>query len=254
MASCPGSSGAGILALMVYSRYPHLHRDEVVFVADDDLWLGPLSGGRAARITRGESTPRNPRFSPDGKHIAYTATTTGGWDCHLVGPDGGTRRLTWLSARRMQVSGWLDDAHVLLSSDHEGSHRIDASMYRLSLDGELTRLPWGVATSAAVSKSGRVAVATANFRDPSGWKRYRGGMAARLYVSPDGAGDWKRVLPAQQAGLFGPTWVGERLVFTSDLGEGPDVQAQVFSVNSAGKDLRQHTSHTVAEGLSLIHI
>lgn len=231
-----------------YLRFPHLFRDDVVFVADDDLWLGPLQGGRASRITLGEETPRNPRFSPDGSRVAFTATTNGGWDAYVVALDGGTRRLTWLSARRMLVSGWLDAEHVLLSSDHEGRHRIDAAMYSLSLDGELERLPWGLATAGAVHKKGRVAVASVNFRDPSGWKRYRGGMAARLHVSPDGKGDWKRVLPDEEAGLFWPTWVGDRLAFTSDLGQGPAVQAQVWSVNSAGKDLRQHTHHTVDDG------
>jgi tricorn protease len=231
-----------------YLRYPHLSGDSVVFVADDDLWLGALGGGRAARITLGEESPRNPRFSPDGSRVAFTATTNGGWDAYVVALDGGTRRLTWLSARRMLVSGWLDDQHLLLSSDHEGVHRIDASMYSLSLDGELRRMPWGLAAAAAVHRKGRVAVASVNFRDPSGWKRYRGGMAARLWVSADGTTDWKRVLPDERAGLFWPTWVGDRLAFTSDRGEGSDVQAQLWSVNSAGRDLRQHTFHSVDDG------
>ncbi len=231
-----------------YLRFPHLNRDTIVFVADDDLWLGSLEGGRASRITLGEDTPRTPRLSPDGGRVAFTATTNGGWDAYVVDLDGGTRRLTWLSGRPMVVSGWLDADHILLCSQHEGFHRVDSAMYSLSLDGELTRLPWGLATSAAVHKKGRVAVASANFRDPSGWKRYRGGMAARLYLSPDGAGDWKRLLPDVTAGLFWPSWVGERLMFTSDLGDAPDVQAQVWSVNSSGKDLRQHTHHTAEDG------
>ncbi|MCG6567185.1 S41 family peptidase [Tessaracoccus sp. ZS01] len=230
-----------------YRRFPHLHQDEVVFVADDDLWLGPLSGGRAARITVAEGTPRSPRFSPDGSKVAYAATTHGRWDAYVVDLDGGTRRLTWLGTRRLVISGWLDDQHVLLSSDHEGLHRVDTYMYSLSLDGELTRLPWGGATSATVHSSGRVAVASINHRDPSGWKRYRGGMAARLHIG-DGQGDWIRVLPEIEAGLHHPTWVGDRLVFTSDLGDAPDVQAQVWSVDLNGMDLRNHTSHTAEEG------
>ncbi|MDO5676784.1 MAG: S41 family peptidase [Propionibacteriaceae bacterium] len=231
-----------------YRRFPHIHRDQVVFVADDDLWLGPLEGGRAARITVSESIPRMPRFSPDGTKVAFTATTNGRWDAYVVDLDGGTRRLTWLGTRRLLISGWLDKEHILLCSDHEGIHRIDTYMYSLSLDGELKRLPWGGATSAAVHGSGKVAVATINHRDPSGWKRYRGGMAARLYISPDGASEWTRVLPEVTAGLHNPTWVGSRLVFTSDLGDAPDVQAQVWSVNAQGRDLRSHTAHTVEDG------
>lgn len=220
----------------------------MVFVADDDLWLGSLGGGRAARITVSESIPRNPRFSPDGARIAFTATTNGRWDAYVLDLDGGSRRLTWLGTRRLLISGWLDDEHIMLSSDHEGIHRVDTYLYSLSLDGELKRLPWGGGTAAAVHGSGKVAVATVNHRDPSGWKRYRGGMAARLYLSPDGKGDWTRVLPEVTAGLHNPTWVGSRLVFTSDLGDGPGVQAQVWSVNGQGKDLRAHTAHTVDDG------
>lgn len=220
----------------------------MVFVADDDLWLGPLDGGRAGRITVSQAIPRNPRFSPDGSRVAFTATTHGRWDAYVVDLDGGTRRLTWLGTRRLLISGWLDDEHVLLSSDHEGIHRVDTHMYSVSLEGELKRLPWGGATTAAVHNSGMVAVATINHRDPSGWKRYRGGMAARLYLSSDGKGDWTRILPDVHAGLHHPTWVGERLVFTSDLGGASDVQAQVWSVDARGEDLRAHTAHTVEDG------
>ncbi len=231
-----------------YLRFPHIHGQFVTFIADDDVWLGELDGGRATRVTLGELRPRNPRFSPDGNQVAFTASTNGGVDAYVTDLDGGTTRLTWVSASHMLVSGWLDDEHILLSSTHDSRHRIDASMYSLSLDGRLTRLPWGIASAASVHRKGRVVVATSNFVDPSGWKRYRGGMAQRLYVSPTGEGDWKRVLSEQKASLSSPTWVGERLVFTADLGLTHEAQAQVWSVNAAGRDLRQHTSHTFAEG------
>lgn len=133
----------------------------------------------------------------------------------------------------MLVSGWLDDETILLSSAHAAIHGIDASMYSLSLDGTNCGRRGRAPRHRPRRTVGPVVVATSNFRDPSGWKRYRGGMAARLYTSPDGTSDWKRVLPAETAGLFSPTWVGERIVFTSDLGDDPQVQAQVWSVNAS---------------------
>ncbi|MEN3345928.1 MAG: tricorn protease, partial [Arthrobacter sp.] len=30
-----------------YFRFPHLHGDLVTFVAEDDVWIAPLDGGRA---------------------------------------------------------------------------------------------------------------------------------------------------------------------------------------------------------------
>lgn len=53
-----------------YLRYPHLDDDLVTFVAADDLWLAPITGGRAWRLTDDNAPARNPCFSPDGSRIA----------------------------------------------------------------------------------------------------------------------------------------------------------------------------------------
>jgi tricorn protease len=34
-----------------YLRYPHIHGDLLAFVAGDDVWLAPASGGRAWPLT-----------------------------------------------------------------------------------------------------------------------------------------------------------------------------------------------------------
>ncbi|MDF1487843.1 S41 family peptidase [Tessaracoccus caeni] len=230
-----------------YRRFPHVLDDTVVFVSDDDIWAGPLAGGQAVRLTQGEMAPRSPRISPNGSQVAFVATTTGGHDLHVVGLDGAQRRLTWLSARRMLVAGWMDDEHVLLASDHHTMAR-NSQLYAVSLDGHLERLPYGLAMGAAFHPSGAVAVASPNFRDPAGWKRYRGGMAVRVWLSDDGATGWRRVQPEIEASLWHPAFVGDRLMFTSDHGDRPDVQAQVWSVDLTGGDLRQHTAHTVEDG------
>ena len=56
-----------------YLRYPHIWGDDIVFVADDDLWLVPTAGGRASRLTSERSPVRHPRFSPDA--VSYTHLT-----------------------------------------------------------------------------------------------------------------------------------------------------------------------------------
>jgi dipeptidyl aminopeptidase/acylaminoacyl peptidase/tetratricopeptide (TPR) repeat protein len=38
-----------------------------------DVWLAPISGGEAARLTTGPKSATRPRFSPDGRWIAYLA-------------------------------------------------------------------------------------------------------------------------------------------------------------------------------------
>lgn len=231
-----------------YRRYPHISGNQVVFVADDDLWLGETAGGRASRLTAGELTPRSPRFSPNGQRIAYAASTNGGFDVYVTSPDGGSRRLTWLSAQRLQVSGWLDDEHVLVASPHESIARGLTWMYAVSLDGELRQLPeYGLSMDVAIGRKATVA-ASPNFHGPADWKRYRGGMAIRLWASQDGKSDWKRLLPDVEASLAGPTWYGDRLIFASDLGDGIRGQAQLWSITPTGRDLKQHTQHSFRQG------
>ncbi|GAB3820727.1 S41 family peptidase [Tessaracoccus terricola] len=235
-----------------YLRYPHVLGNRITFVADDDVWLASTDGGRAHRLTADGHPPRSPRFSPSGTSVAFVNDVGGGQDLHVVDLDGGRRRLTWVGARRMQVSGWLDDEHVLLASDHADGNRALTSLYSVSLDGDVERMPWGPAMAAAVHPDGRVVVASPNFRGPEMWKRYRGGMAVRLWVSDAKRKKWSRLLPEQAASLNAPAWFGDRIMFTSDLGASlpgnPREQAQVWSVNPDGTDLRSHTHHTFDEG------
>ena len=164
-----------------YRRYPHIHDKQVVFVADDDLWVGETSGGRAFRLTQGEDAPRDPRFSPSGQHIAYASAANGGMDLYVTSLDGGSRRLTWLSARRIYVSGWLDSEHVVIASAHASIGGGEMWLYSVSLDGQLRLLPYGVGRTADVCRKG-VVISTTFGTDPAMWKRYRGASAMHLWV------------------------------------------------------------------------
>ena len=235
-----------------YLRYPHVDEDQVVFVADDDLWLTTVLGGRAHRLTSEHIPVRSPRFSPSGKRVGFVSGYPGNQDLHVLDVEGGRHRLTWLSALRMQVCGWVDEEHVLVASMHNEALRALSWLYTVSLEGELERLPWGPASAADRNPDGRAVLASPNFRGPEQWKRYRGGMVNRVWVSDVRQENWTRLLPGETASLASPCWVGERIVFTSDLGaqlpEKPGEQAQVWSVESDGSDLRAHTAHTFTEG------
>lgn len=234
-----------------YLRYPHVHGDKLVFVADDDLWLGSIQGGRAHRITSDQMPPRSPRFSPSGRRVAYVRDDQG-YDLHVVDVEGGRRRLTWFGVGRMHVSGWLDEEHILLASDHADGNRALTSLFSVSLGGDLERLTWGPAMGAALHADGRAVVVSPNFRGPEGWKRYRGGMTNRLWISDPARQHFERLLEEQTASLSSPFWFADRVVFTSDLGAtlpgNPGDQAQLWSVAADGTDLRQHTHHTFEEG------
>src|SRR5579872_3053346 len=79
-------------------RYPTLHGDTIVFVAHDNLWSVPRSGGVASRLTTDPGHDALPRFSPDGKWIAFTGEYQGNRDVYIIPAAGGpVRRLTFTS-------------------------------------------------------------------------------------------------------------------------------------------------------------
>src|SRR5690625_6843726 len=61
-----------------YLRHPDVHGDTVTFTAANDVWIAPLTGGRAWRLTDEGAPVGYPRFSPDGAHVAYTSRASGG--------------------------------------------------------------------------------------------------------------------------------------------------------------------------------
>src|ERR1700733_6033003 len=100
-----------------YLRYPHLHGDLLAFVAGDDVWLAPVSGGRAWNLTADGAAVSYPRFSPDGTMIAWTSSRDSGPEVYLAGTDGNDPiRLTYWGDPGTEVSGWTPAGEVLAIS------------------------------------------------------------------------------------------------------------------------------------------
>src|SRR6185369_7601983 len=90
------ASGARASTTSAYMRTPDIHGNEIVFAAEGDLWLVRDTGGIARRLTTHPGTETFPRFSPDGKWIAFSGEYDGNQDVFVVPTEGGEpRRLTW---------------------------------------------------------------------------------------------------------------------------------------------------------------
>ncbi|MFC8997999.1 S41 family peptidase [Streptomyces rochei] len=228
-----------------YLRLPHLSGDQLCFVAEDDLWLASLDGpGRAWRLTVDRAKTGHPRFSPDGRHIAYTSWRSPAPEVHLVPVDGGPgRQLTHWGGLDTRVCGWsppdADGATAILAVASHGepfSHLTWA--YKITPDGDPGRkLPWGPVTdiqAADLDGERRTLLLTGTPpHEPASWKRYRGGATGRLWLHGE------RLLPDLGGHLHSPMFVGGRIAFLSDH-EGV---GNLYSVARDGSDLRRHTDH-----------
>src|SRR5579883_1270394 len=97
------------MAYQGYVRFPTIHDDQVVFTAEDDLWLVNTAGGRAERLTAGVAEITNAQFSPDGQSLAFTGKDEGPAEVYVMPLDGGpARRLTYDGAEAI-IAGWRPD-------------------------------------------------------------------------------------------------------------------------------------------------
>lgn len=223
-----------------YVRFPSIHGDQIVFTAEDDLWLIGAGGGRAERLTAGVAEATSAHISPDGKLIAFTGRDEGPAEVYVMPFDGGpSTRLTY-QGNRVRVLGWTPDGASIVFAGAEGQPRSyeDILFTVAPSGGEARALPFGRANAIAYGP-GEALVLGRNIREPAHWKRYRGGTAGYLWVDVTGDRQFKRLLDFN-TNIASPCWIGDRIYFISDH-EGI---GNVYSCLPTGEDLRRHTDHS----------
>ncbi|MET9565958.1 S41 family peptidase [Streptomyces tauricus] len=232
------SASAASAATAAYLRYPHLHGELIAFTAEDDVWVAPLDGGRAWRVSADNVPVNHPRISPDGTTVAWTSTRDGAPEVHTASVEGGpAKRLTYWGSWKTQVRGWTPEGEVLALST-QGQASLRRSWARaVPLDGgPATTLPYGPVGDVAYGP-GTVLLSAPMGREAAWWKRYRGGTAGKLWIDREGEGEFVRLHAELDGNLEYPSWVGERVAFLSDH-EGVGA---VYSSLADGSDLRRHT-------------
>ncbi|MFK4689806.1 S41 family peptidase [Streptomyces pristinaespiralis] len=221
-----------------YLRYPHLHGELIAFTAEDDVWVAPLDGGRAWRVSADNMPVNHPRISPDGTRIAWSSYRDGTPEVHLAPVDGGpSERLTHWGSHKTSVRGWTSDGRVLaLTSSGQASLRRTWA-HAVPLDGgPADVLPYGPVGGVAYGQRTLLLSATMG-REAAAWKRYRGGTAGKLWIEGETEGEFVRLHEDIDGNVEYPLWVGERVAFLSDH-EGVGA---LYSSLPDGSDLRRHT-------------
>ena len=87
----------------------------IVFDLLGDLYTIPVAGGKATRITSGMAWDCMPRWSPDGKTIAFISDRDGGDNLWLVNADGtGAHRITREVDNALSSPAWTPDGQYLV--------------------------------------------------------------------------------------------------------------------------------------------
>ena len=85
--------------------------------SNSDIWLVPLSGGEPWRLTSSPKTDYRPRWSPDGKKIAFISTRGGSPQIWMIDPNGGeANQVTQLSTGASGVIWSPSGLHLAFTS------------------------------------------------------------------------------------------------------------------------------------------
>jgi tricorn protease len=233
-----GAASAQIDARML--RHPDVSATHIAFVYAGDIWVVAKEGGTALRLSSPGGEESFPRFSPDGRSIAFSANYHGNVDVYAVPTLGGLPRRLTHHPHQDQVLDWTPDGGAVLfaSARASGRQRFD-QLWQVSTEGGMPeRLPLAYAEFASFSPDGGRLAFTTKSRIHRTWKRYRGGMAADLMIW-DRAANEARTVAADPANDEVPMWHGDTVYFLSD--RGPERRYNLWAVDPATEAVRQLT-------------
>lgn len=231
-------------------RFPDIYKDRIVFVYAGDLWLVSSEGGIAKRLTTHEGLELFPKFSPDGKMIAFSGQYDGNTDVYVIPSDGGEpKRLTFYPdmkyvPERMgfddMVLDWFpSERKILFRTWRESFTSWLQRLYSVSLNGGLPEpliLPEG--GFASFSPDGDKIAYNRVFRNFRTWKRYRGGLAQEIWIYDLKKNSIQKITDNEWTDTY-PMWHKDKIYFASDR----DHTMNIFCYDLNAKRIRKITNH-----------
>ncbi len=220
------SASAGVKQrLMTLARYPTPSASQLAFVAHGQLWLTPLAGGTAQRLTDDSGDVSTPLFSPDGRSIAFTWRRGGLRDVYVIAAKSGEpRRLTYEATPRSDdavVVSWTPDSRRVVFLSHR-SAPVAKLIRAFSVPiggGMIEPLSLDRAGPLSFAPDGRRIAYNRDFRNLELRKRYVGGQAQDLYTYDFGSHELERLTDWKGTDTF-PMWAAGKIYFVSDRGAG----------------------------------
>jgi tricorn protease len=234
-------------------RFPATNGEQIVFSYSGDLYTVPGSGGVARKLTGHEGYEMFPRFSPDGKQIAFTGQYDGNTEVYVIPAEGGIpQRLTYTATLgRDDVSDRMGPNNIVMAwknrrpeiafrSRMRSYNSFNGSLFTVSAQGTLPQqieVPRGGFCS--FSPDDQKMAYNRIFREFRTWKRYRGGMADEVWIFDFQTKQIENITnnPAQD---IIPMWADNKIYFLSDRDE--NRRMNLYSYDLASKETKQHTT------------
>ncbi|MFZ5519381.1 MAG: S41 family peptidase [Candidatus Zhuqueibacterota bacterium] len=210
-------------------RFPAIQKNQIVFTYAGDLYTVSADGGAARKLTNHDGIEVFPRFSSDGKWIAFTGQYDGNTEVFMMPAEGGIpKRLTFTAtlgrddlSDRMGpnniVMGWKNGLNeIVFRSRMKSYNPFNGELYVVSTEGAMPeQLPLPRGGFCSYSPDNKKLAYNRIFREFRTWKRYRGGMADDIWVY-DFASKKIENITNNPAHDIIPMWKGDKIYFLSD--------------------------------------
>ena len=210
-------------------RFPAIHGNQIVFTCAGDLYTVDRTGGVARKLTNDENGYEMfARFSPDGKHIAFTGQYDGNTEVYMIPAEGGIpRRLTYTAtlgrddiSDRMGpnniVMTWKDNENILFRSRKQSFNDFKGQLLLVNINGGLPEeLPLPVGGFCSYSPDKTKLAYNRVFREFRTWKQYKGGMADDVWIYDFSTKQIKNITNNPAQDIF-PMWAGDKIYFMSE--------------------------------------
>jgi tricorn protease len=223
-------------------RYPDHADGRVVFVSQNDLWIAPESGGVARRITALPGVESHPKFSPDGRWIAFDGQFQGGTAIYVMPSQGGEpRRLTFHPEDSSVVDWSPDGRRVLFTSGRLTAFRGGVTrLFEVSAKGGPPEvLPTDMGSAASYSPDGTALVFTRHTLRSWWRKGYTGSQADTLWLFERHTAAITPLTEGHGQDRW-PMWAADgRIYFTSER----DGVANLYALDRVTRAVQRVTDH-----------
>lgn len=224
-------------------RFPDVSKTQIVFTYGNDIWIMPKEGGTAEKLSSPLGVESFPKFSTDGKSIAFSGNYDGNVDAYTIPVQGGVpQRLTSHGFSDRVVDWTPDGKRVLFASGRESGRNRFNQFYTIAANGgPAEKLPFAYAEFGSYSPDGKqmaVVFVSQAFRN---WKRYRGGWKANIHVFNFANNSSENISANEVAGDEFPMWHGDHIYFLSDRGTEQRMNLWRYAVGT--KKMEQLTNY-----------
>lgn len=198
-------------------RHPDIHENRIVFSYGGDLWVVTSEGGVARQLTRSPGNEMFPKFSPDGKQIAFSGQFEGNTEVYVMPSEGGEAKRLTTHPLGDAVLDWTPDGrNIIFRSARESKNGRYAEAFLISVEGGTPRnLNLGESGLASPSPDGRAYAYNRIPTESATWKRYRGGLQSYISFYEPGTNRYWEMKHDDSAYLW-PMWVDHRVFYVND--------------------------------------